>query len=94
MNLHVVAEGIETGDQLRALGELGCHYAQGFYFSEPVASDATLALMREREDLHRAFGQLQTAGLSIDDLSHGDVMSCSPGPQLISFDSAEVTIPS
>ncbi len=34
--LDAVAEGVETGDQRRRLTELGCAYAQGFLFSEPV----------------------------------------------------------
>ncbi len=35
--LGTVAEGVETGEQRRRLGELGCDFAQGFLFSEPVA---------------------------------------------------------
>ena len=31
-----VAEGVETEDQVRVARELGCGYAQGFHFSEPV----------------------------------------------------------
>jgi diguanylate cyclase (GGDEF)-like protein/PAS domain S-box-containing protein len=33
---HVVAEGVETADQLGFLREVGCGAAQGFYFSPPV----------------------------------------------------------
>ena len=33
---HVVAEGVETADQLGFLREVGCAAAQGFYFSPPV----------------------------------------------------------
>jgi diguanylate cyclase (GGDEF)-like protein len=36
MSVGVVAEGIETEDQLRIASGLGCDFAQGFYFSEPV----------------------------------------------------------
>ena len=32
----VVAEGIETREQLRAVRELGCDYGQGFLISRPV----------------------------------------------------------
>lgn len=34
--LKVVAEGIEQAEQLRALRDLGCDYAQGYYFAEPL----------------------------------------------------------
>jgi EAL domain-containing protein (putative c-di-GMP-specific phosphodiesterase class I) len=38
MNLEVVAEGIETADQLRFLQESGCRLGQGFLFSRPRPS--------------------------------------------------------
>ena len=36
IGIGVVAEGIETDEQLRAANALGCGYAQGFHFAEPV----------------------------------------------------------
>lgn len=36
LNLRVVAEGVETAEQLAFLRAQGCHEVQGFYFSEPV----------------------------------------------------------
>lgn len=42
MNLDVVAEGIETIEQLAQLRELGCDFGQGFLFSKPLkAEDAS-----------------------------------------------------
>ena len=41
LNLSVIAEGVETKDQLNQLIELGCEEAQGYLFSRPV--DSTLA---------------------------------------------------
>jgi len=40
----VVAEGVETSEQLARLRELGCELAQGFYFAAPVPSNALDAL--------------------------------------------------
>ncbi len=40
--LDVVAEGVETETQAATLRELGCHRAQGFLFSPPVALDELL----------------------------------------------------
>ncbi|MDQ2070740.1 sensor domain-containing protein [Natronospira bacteriovora] len=40
LNLRVVAEGIETEEQLHIVSQLGCEEAQGFYFSRPVSSSA------------------------------------------------------
>lgn len=35
----VIAEGVETKEQVDALLEIGCHYIQGYYFSKPQALD-------------------------------------------------------
>ena len=35
----VVAEGVETKEQLQQLTELGCDYIQGYYFSKPLPSE-------------------------------------------------------
>jgi diguanylate cyclase (GGDEF)-like protein/PAS domain S-box-containing protein len=40
LRLSVVAEGVETDDQLNRLRDLGCELAQGFYFAAPVPASA------------------------------------------------------
>ena len=62
LNMYVVAEGVETGDQLEKLAALGCDYAQGFYFARPLSPETTFALMRERRHLERCFHALERAG--------------------------------
>lgn len=44
LKLRVVAEGVETKEQLDFLASLGCHYVQGYYFSRPVVEREFLAL--------------------------------------------------
>ena len=39
LSLDVVAEGVETQDQLRLLREFGCGIGQGFLFGRPVPAD-------------------------------------------------------
>ena len=39
LDIPVIAEGVETDDQLRLLKELGCSIAQGFLFSKPISPD-------------------------------------------------------
>jgi diguanylate cyclase (GGDEF)-like protein/PAS domain S-box-containing protein len=39
LGLHVIAEGIETDEQLTQLRALGCRYIQGFLLGEPVAAE-------------------------------------------------------
>ena len=36
LSVPVIAEGVETADQLRALKALGCDIVQGYFFSKPV----------------------------------------------------------
>jgi EAL domain-containing protein (putative c-di-GMP-specific phosphodiesterase class I) len=48
--LHLLAEGIETGYQMRTLQELGCDEMQGFFFSKPLpAHEVELLLLKSRE---------------------------------------------
>ena len=45
LQLNVVAEGVETVEQLAILRKLRCEFAQGFYFSKPVTADEAGALL-------------------------------------------------
>jgi diguanylate cyclase (GGDEF)-like protein/PAS domain S-box-containing protein len=48
LGLRVIAEGIETIEQVAKLRELGCEFGQGYYFSVPVnAQEATDLLAEE-----------------------------------------------
>ena len=49
LDMAVVAEGVETADQLRQLGELGCDYGQGYLFSRPVGSGQAAELLTEEQ---------------------------------------------
>lgn len=44
LGLQVVAEGVETEEQLKVLVAMGCHMAQGYYFSKPVPAEEIPAL--------------------------------------------------
>ena len=39
LSVPVIAEGVETEEQLNALRDLGCDTVQGYYFSEPVRAE-------------------------------------------------------
>jgi EAL domain-containing protein (putative c-di-GMP-specific phosphodiesterase class I) len=45
LRLDVVAEGVETIEQVALLKKLRCKFAQGFYFSRPLAAEAAGALL-------------------------------------------------
>ena len=36
LGIHVIAEGVETGEQVRSLSEMGCLTFQGYYFAKPI----------------------------------------------------------
>jgi diguanylate cyclase (GGDEF)-like protein/PAS domain S-box-containing protein len=45
LKMKVIAEGVETVEQLTQLRKLKCEYAQGYFFSKPVDSKAAEALI-------------------------------------------------
>lgn len=48
MNLSIVAEGVETENQLETMKELGIHYIQGYYFSKPLSEQHFLDFIKEK----------------------------------------------
>ena len=47
LRLDVVAEGVETIEQVALLKKLQCKYAQGYYFSKPVAPEEIAPLLED-----------------------------------------------
>jgi EAL domain-containing protein (putative c-di-GMP-specific phosphodiesterase class I) len=57
LGMDIVAEGLETIEQVRAVSEAGCTLGQGYYFSRPVPdylAGMLLAKEREKDDTRRA----------------------------------------
>ena len=55
LNLEVIAEGVETEDQLDYLRDNGCRQIQGYYYSKPVDPNEIIALFKT-QDISPAFG--------------------------------------
>jgi diguanylate cyclase (GGDEF)-like protein/PAS domain S-box-containing protein len=51
LNMRVIAEGVETREQVAFLTARGCDEMQGYYFSRPIGADAFTALLRENRNL-------------------------------------------
>lgn len=51
LNLKVVAEGVETAEQMSYLRLQGCDEMQGYYFSRPLPAEAFVQILAERKTL-------------------------------------------
>lgn len=48
LDLKVIAEGVETEEQLQFLQQKQCNEAQGYYFSRPISADELAVILQER----------------------------------------------
>ena len=48
LGIQIIAEGVETIDQLNYLRSLGCKEVQGYYFYRPMSADALELLLRQQ----------------------------------------------
>ena len=50
LQVNVIAEGVETNEQLIQLQELNCEYGQGYLFSKPVSTQGAEILITTMEE--------------------------------------------
>jgi EAL domain-containing protein (putative c-di-GMP-specific phosphodiesterase class I) len=53
LGMSVLAEGVETPEQLAWVNSLGCELAQGYYFSEPLSSEEAGELLATYDPKHK-----------------------------------------
>lgn len=47
LSMKIVAEGVETLEQIKVLKDLRCHYAQGYYIEKPLTEDKLLERLKK-----------------------------------------------
>lgn len=68
LRLEVIAEGVETEDELAFLIECGCENIQGYYFCQPLSAEGLATFVQEERNLNIFRGnieQLTTKGGSL-----------------------------
>ena len=70
LNMKVLAEGVETEEQVQWLTSLGCDYLQGFYFAKGLPKDEYLELMKN--DLERFKQAQKDENIYINELNSSD----------------------
>jgi EAL domain-containing protein (putative c-di-GMP-specific phosphodiesterase class I) len=58
LGLDVIAEGVETRDQLFCIRKFNCDYVQGFHLSEPIKGCDLSNFLRDKG--YKSFGALNT----------------------------------
>ena len=50
LDMLIIAEGVEHLEEAQILKDMGCHYAQGYYFARPVPEDEVIKTILEWEN--------------------------------------------
>ncbi len=76
IGLRIIAEGIETADQLEFLLNMGCGYGQGYYFYKPMPIEVFEPLLANEENLDfRGVMPQSLQRLSLKELLNEDMIT-------------------
>lgn len=78
MGLRIIAEGVETKEQIDLLLNMGCIYGQGYYFYRPLPIKDFEALLADENNIDfRGISAKQLERLQVKELLNGDLFSDS-----------------
>ncbi len=90
LNMLVVAEGVESADQVQKLSDISCDMAQGFYFYKPMAVSDFEKLLTERGrvaalqfEQQRSVGLLNLRQLLLERLLPTSILDVMIGPAAV-----------
>lgn len=76
IGLRVIAEGVETKNQVDFLLNMGCNYAQGYYFYRPMSIDLFEEFLSDENNVdYRGIMAREVEGFRIKDLLNQNVFS-------------------
>ncbi len=67
LSVPVIAEGVETEEQLNVLRDLGCDIVQGYYFSKPVPAGEFSAFLTNALEQRRAAHEAEEAAAAAEE---------------------------
>lgn len=56
LNIEVIAEGVETRQQMDFLVNNSCVLAQGFLFSRPLSNEHIIEFLEKNQDMKHEYG--------------------------------------
>lgn len=76
LGLRMIAEGVETHDQVDRLLNLDCEYMQGYYFYKPMSQEKFCEILSDEERVDsRGMLAKRLPSIDLDDLFHKDITS-------------------
>ena len=63
LSVPMIAEGVETAEQMLTLKAMGCDIVQGYYFAKPMPAEEFEAYLLERKMIHDAEGDTEKSSM-------------------------------
>ena len=93
LGLRAVAEVVETQTAAQALQQMGCHFAQGYFFSPPVEAEQALDQLRRAGTLRAAIPVARAANEPGQRDTASETLVLPDSPTLVLPDSPTLVLP-